>query len=120
MNTVYTTGPIHHSPDNSRQGHQLVYALDGHLFADVGAYNRSGSEDTANALRVVDCWNACEGIPVPSLAIPLAIKQLLEARRDALGQRQHYLHCAADKTAQVWGDAALRYECALLALGWKG
>ena len=64
--TQHTAGLIHHNEPNSRHGHQLVYASDGHLLADVGAYNRSAREDLANAARVVACWNACEGIADPA------------------------------------------------------
>lgn len=74
-----TTGRIHHSPDLSRHGQQMVYAADGNLLANVGSFRRNDAEDLANAEHVVKCWNACEGMTDPEKAVRKTRKALSEA-----------------------------------------
>lgn len=75
-----TPGPIHHSPNLSRHGHQLVYGADGNLLADVGSYRRPHGEEVANAEHVVECWNACEKMKEPEKAMVEVVQALQEAK----------------------------------------
>lgn len=83
-----TTGLIHHNPDLSRPGHQLVFAADGRLLADVGSFQRDTEEDEANAAHVVTCWNAHEKITALCDEIDLSLQASREQQEMSMDLRR--------------------------------
>lgn len=86
MNTRYTTEPWRHQDGNPRdpQSPEIILAGDGLFVGETygrtdsmpdGARGRTRNDARANAVRIVACVNACEGLTEPEKQIP-ALRKL--------------------------------------------
>lgn len=78
MKTKHTQGFLSRNIKPASKYPILFTGRNEHMF-QVCTEGKSGEEIEVNLQRLMDCWNACEGIADPSV-IPLILSLIYEAR----------------------------------------